>query len=36
MEFKRDKYLAELMDNRNNSLIKVITGVRRGKSKKRL
>ncbi len=33
MEFKRDKYLNELLDKRKNSLIKVITGARRsGKS----
>ena len=33
MEFKRDKYLNELLDKKNNSLIKVITGTRRcGKS----
>ncbi len=33
MEFKRDKYLNQLLDKRNNSLIKVITGARRsGKS----
>ena len=33
MEFKRDKYLNELISKKNNSLIKVITGARRsGKS----
>lgn len=33
MEFKRDKYLNELIRKKNNSLIKVITGTRRcGKS----
>lgn len=33
MEFRRDKYLKQLLDKRNNSLIKVITGARRsGKS----
>lgn len=33
MEFKREKYLNELIEKKNNSLIKVITGARRcGKS----
>lgn len=33
MEFKRDKYLLSLLEKRNNSLVKVITGARRsGKS----
>lgn len=33
MEFKRDKYLKQLLEKQNNSLIKVITGARRsGKS----
>ncbi|WP_413853777.1 hypothetical protein [Candidatus Ruminimicrobium bovinum] len=34
MIFKRDYYLNKLINNKNNSFIKVITGIRRcGKSK---
>ncbi|MBQ9520412.1 MAG: AAA family ATPase, partial [Acholeplasmatales bacterium] len=33
MEFKRDKYLNDIISKKNNSMIKVITGLRRcGKS----
>ncbi len=33
MEIKRDKYLNEIIERKNNGLIKVVTGLRRsGKS----